>query len=276
MVLAPVVRGRKGEYGKLLEEMRAQGYARAVVDGELRRLDEEIELDKKFKHDISIVVDRLVMKEGLRKRLAESIEAASQLAEGLVEVELIDGAGRPGADAVARARRCCRGPSAGKRGEVLVFSEKFACLNCGTSMPELEPRIFSFNSPHGCLRALPRARLPAGDRPRADRPRPDALDLRGRARAVDEGGLDLPPAPARGGRRGERHRRRRRPGRTCPTRDRELLLEGTGDERHTITYRNRFGRRRQLHGPLRRHARTASSAATRTPTRRTPASGSSR
>ncbi|HEX5956911.1 MAG TPA: excinuclease ABC subunit UvrA, partial [Solirubrobacterales bacterium] len=93
MVLAPVVRGRKGEYGKLLEEMRAQGYARAVVDGELRRLDEAIELDKKFKHDISIVVDRLVMKEGLRKRLTESIEAASQLGEGLVEVELLDGGG---------------------------------------------------------------------------------------------------------------------------------------------------------------------------------------
>jgi len=85
MVLAPLVRGRKGEYGKLLEEMRGQGYARAVIDGELRRLDEPIDLDKKYKHDISIVVDRLVMKEGLRKRLAESLEAASQLGEGLVE-----------------------------------------------------------------------------------------------------------------------------------------------------------------------------------------------
>ena len=90
MVLAPVVRERKGEYGRMLEDMRQQGYARAVVDGELRRLDEEIVLDKKFKHDISIVVDRLVMKEGVRKRLAESVEAASQLAEGLVEVELLD------------------------------------------------------------------------------------------------------------------------------------------------------------------------------------------
>src|ERR671914_328734 len=93
MVLAPVVRERKGEYGKLLEEMRAQGYARAVVDGELRRLDEEIVLDKKYKHDVSIVVDRLVMKEGIRKRLSESIEAASQLAEGLIEVETIEPAG---------------------------------------------------------------------------------------------------------------------------------------------------------------------------------------
>ena len=146
MVLAPVVRERKGEYGRLLEEMRQQGYARAVVDGELRRLDEEIVLDKRFKHDIAIVIDRLVMKEGLRKRLAESIEAASGLADGLVEVELIERS--QGGGEVAGAQTLS-GPSAGKRGEVLVFSEKFACLNCGTSMPEIEPRIFSFNSPHG-------------------------------------------------------------------------------------------------------------------------------
>src|SRR5213075_2936116 len=181
MVLAPIVRGRKGEYGRQLEEMRGQGYVRAVIDGELRRLDEEIDLDKKFKHDISVVVDRLVMKEGIRKRLSESIEAASQLSEGLVEIEMVkarsdeDPAGadagaqkespsrRRGQEVLAGAEqpagigvdeapgvKVLSGPSAGKRGEVLVFSEKFACLNCGTSMPELEPRIFSFNSPHGC------------------------------------------------------------------------------------------------------------------------------
>src|SRR5204863_6592084 len=86
MVMAPVVRGRKGEYGRLLDEMRAQGYARARIDGELRRLDEQIELDKKFKHDISVVVDRLVMKEVVRKRLSESGEAASQPADRLVEL----------------------------------------------------------------------------------------------------------------------------------------------------------------------------------------------
>ena len=130
MVMAPVVRGRKGEYGRLLDEMRAQGYARARIDGELRRLDERIELDKKFKHEISIVVDRLVMKEGVRKRLSESVEAASQLADGLVEVETLD--------------------DGGAEDEAMLFSERFACLECGTSMPELEPRIFSFNSPHGC------------------------------------------------------------------------------------------------------------------------------
>ncbi len=127
MVMAPVVRGRKGEYGKLLEQMRLEGYSRVKVDGELLRLDEEIVLDKKFKHDVSVVVDRLVMKPELRRRLSESVEAAAGLAGGLVEVELVD------------------------RGEAgtMLFSERFACLNCGTSIPELEPRIFSFNSPHG-------------------------------------------------------------------------------------------------------------------------------
>ena len=109
MVLAPVVRGRKGEYGRMLEEMRAQGYARAVIDGELRRLDEEIELDKKFKHDISIVVDRLVMKEGVRKRLAESLEAASQLAAGSSRSSCWTAAARASGSPTATAppaRRC--------------------------------------------------------------------------------------------------------------------------------------------------------------------------
>jgi excinuclease ABC subunit A len=125
MVMAPVVRGRKGEYGKLFEELRAEGYTRVKVDGELRRLEEDIVLDKKFKHDISVVVDRLVMRDDVRRRLADSIETAVALAEGLVEVEEVDS------------------------GEVKTYSERFACLHCGTSMPELEPRMFSFNSPHG-------------------------------------------------------------------------------------------------------------------------------
>src|ERR671928_1930388 len=125
MVLAPVVRGRKGEYGKLFDELRAEGYTRVRVDGELRRLEEDITLDKKFKHDISVVVDRLVMRPDVRRRLADSIETAVALAEGLVEVEEVDS------------------------GEVKTYSERFACLHCGTSMPELEPRMFSFNSPHG-------------------------------------------------------------------------------------------------------------------------------
>ncbi len=130
MVMAPVVRGRKGEYGRMLEGLRGDGFARAKVDGTLRMLEEEIVLDKKFKHDISVVVDRLVMRDDLRKRLADSIETAVRLADGIVEIEIVP-------------------RESDEQPRVLTFSEKFACLNCGSSMPELEPRIFSFNSPHG-------------------------------------------------------------------------------------------------------------------------------
>ncbi|MGI8661122.1 MAG: excinuclease ABC subunit UvrA [Thermoleophilaceae bacterium] len=129
MVSAPMIRGRKGEYGKLFEELRSEGFTRVNVDGELRRLEEEITLDKRYKHDISVIVDRLVMRPDLRKRLADSIETAVARAEGIVDIELV--------------------PDGGGQGEVRTFSERFACLHCGTSMPELEPRMFSFNSPHG-------------------------------------------------------------------------------------------------------------------------------
>jgi excinuclease ABC subunit A len=129
MVLAPVVRGRKGEYGRLFDELRAEGFTRVKVDGELRRLEEDIVLDKKFKHDIAVVIDRLVMRPDLRKRLADSIETAVARAEGLVDIEDVESE------------------------EVATYSDRFMCLHCGTSMPELEPRMFSFNSPHGaCAR----------------------------------------------------------------------------------------------------------------------------
>jgi excinuclease ABC subunit A len=251
MVLAPVVRGRKGEYAKLLAEMRAQGYARAVVDGELRRLDEEITLDKKFKHDISIVVDRLVMKEGVRKRLAESIEAAAQLADGIIEVELLpdrgpDGAGRAAQDVTdgdGRGGRVLTGPSAGKRGQVLVFSERFACLNCGASMPEIEPRIFSFNSPHGACQRCHGLGFQRVIDPELIVPDPTL--------SISEGALDPWTKAA-----SMYHRRlleavaeaagidTETPWRELSEEDRRLLLEGTGDQRYTVSYRNRFGRRR--------------------------------
>jgi excinuclease ABC subunit A len=129
MVLAPIVRGRKGEYGKQFDELRSEGFTRVKVDGEIRLLEEDIVLDKKFKHDISVVVDRLVMKPDARKRLADSVETAVALADGILEIETV--------------------PRDGGEPEVHTFSERFACLHCGISMPELEPRIFSFNSPHG-------------------------------------------------------------------------------------------------------------------------------
>ena len=261
MVLAPVVRGRKGEYGRLLAELRAQGYARAVIDGELRRLDEEIELDKKRKHDISVVVDRLVMKEGVRKRLAESIEAASQLADGIIEVELVpghgarDGDGRAldasgagrGADPTnggrAAGAKVLSGPSAGKRGEVLVFSERFACLNCGASMPEIEPRIFSFNSPHGACERCHGLGFQRVIDPELIVPDPTlsiaegALEPWNKAASMYHRRLLEAVAEAAGI---DTHVAWR----DLPEEHRRLLLEGTGDQRHTISYRNRFGRRR--------------------------------
>ena len=123
-VNAPVVRDRKGEYRDLLEHLRAEGFTRVKVDGEQRLLEDEITLDKKFKHTIEVVVDRLVMKADLRTRLWQSIETAVALAEGLVVIDVVDG-------------------------EELTFSERFACPEHGVSLPELQPRIFSFNSPHG-------------------------------------------------------------------------------------------------------------------------------
>jgi excinuclease ABC subunit A len=124
-VNAPVVRDRKGEYKDVLDELRREGFTRVKVDGEQRLLEDEIVLDKKFKHTIEVVVDRLVIKPDLRTRLWQSVETATQLAEGLVSVDLVD------------------------EGKELLFSENFACPDHGVSLPELQPRIFSFNSPHG-------------------------------------------------------------------------------------------------------------------------------
>src|SRR4051794_41060847 len=129
MVMAPIVRGRKGEYGKQLEELRSEGFTRAKIDGEIHLLEEPVALDKRYKHDISVVVDRLVMRRDLRKRLADSVETAVALADGMVEIETV--------------------PRGDDKPEIVTYSERFACLHCGLSMPELEPRSFSFNSPHG-------------------------------------------------------------------------------------------------------------------------------
>src|SRR5688500_9455467 len=107
MVLAPIVRGRKGEYGRPLQELRQEGFTRVKVDGELRMLEEEIVLDKKYKHDISVVVDRLVMRPDLRKRLADSVETAVSLADGILDIEILD-------------------PDGGES-EIRTFSERFAC-----------------------------------------------------------------------------------------------------------------------------------------------------
>jgi excinuclease ABC subunit A len=225
MVLAPIVRGRKGEYGKLFAELRADGYTRVKVDGELRLLEDPIELDKKFKHDISVVVDRLVMRHDVRKRLADSIETASGLADAIVEVELLPARGEDGP------------------GTVLTFSERFACLKCGTSMPELEPRMFSFNSPHGACERCTGLGSQREIDPELIVPDP-ALSIAEGALApwansssnyyeqiseaiAERYGVDL-----------------EKPWHELKEQDRELFLYGTNGEPVQVTYRNRYGRRR--------------------------------
>lgn len=123
-VLAPVVRARKGEHTKLLEDARKNGYVRARIDGEVHDLGEPIELEKKKKHTIEIVIDRLVVRDGIQKRLSESIEAAMGLTGGLIVINSGDG-------------------------EDTTYSQHFSCADCGVSLPELEPRMFSFNNPAG-------------------------------------------------------------------------------------------------------------------------------
>ncbi len=217
-VNAPVVRDRKGEYKDVFDHLRAEGFTRVKVDGEQRLLEEEIALDKKFKHTIEVVVDRLVMKADLRTRLAQSIETAVALAEGLVVIDVVDG-------------------------ETSTFSERFACPEHGVSLPELQPRIFSFNSPHG---ACPRC-TGLGSQQEID---PDLL-VPDPTLSIAEGALvpwsvgnssfyesviqaiadrweiDLD-----------------KPWQELSPKHQELFLYGTKGERVYVQYRNRMGRRR--------------------------------
>lgn len=128
MVMAPLVRGRKGEHAKIMDQMRKAGYVRMFVDGEVRTLDEEIKLEKNKKHSLSVVIDRLAVRDGITQRLTDSVETALKLAEGLVEINVIGV-------------------------ETQMYSENFACSDCGISLPEIEPRLFSFNNPMGACPA---------------------------------------------------------------------------------------------------------------------------
>ena len=222
LVMAPLIRDRKGEYGKLFEGLRADGYARVKVDGELRMLDEEIELDRKFKHSISVVVDRLVIREGVRKRLADSIETAVALGGGIVEVETA--------------------PEKGE-GELMTFSESFACLKCGVSMPELEPRIFSFNSPHGaCERCSG-----LGSQMEID----EELIIPDPSLSIEAGALA--PWAASSSNYYEQITQAlaaeydvdmTAPWQSLTKAERDYFLHGTGKNAVEVTYRNRYGRER--------------------------------
>jgi excinuclease ABC subunit A len=221
MVMAPVVRGRKGEYGKLLKDLAESGYARVRVDGELYELPVELGLDRNYRHDIEVVVDRLVVREGIERRLTDSVETALELAERLVLVETVE-----------------------RDGESMLFSENFTCTNCGASIAEIQPRTFSFNSPHGaCSRCDG-----LGSRLEID---PDLL-VPNEELSVNEGAI-VPWANSQTEYHGsvlqglaEKY------GidldaqwRELPEEHRSLILYGTGDERIYVSYRNRYGRRRQ-------------------------------
>jgi excinuclease ABC subunit A len=223
-VLAPVVRGRKGEYEGLLEELASQGYTRARVDGELRDLG--VKADDKLAryemHTIEVVVDRLVRREGIERRLTDSLETALRLAEGVAEVEVVPKEGDP---------------------DILTFSQHLACPNDGTSFPELAPRNFSFNSPYG---ACPRCDG-LGTRFEVDPelvvPNPDLT--------IDEGAV----APWSGARGEYFHRvlgavaeaygfRMNVPFKKLTKAQQKILLYGSGTKQVHVQYRNRYGRTR--------------------------------
>ncbi len=223
MVMAPIVRGRKGEYGKQLQELRGEGFTRVKVDGELRQLDEEIVLNKKYKHDISVVVDRLVMRPDLRKRLADSVETAVALADGIIEIETV--------------------PRGGEKPSVLTYSERFACLYCGISMPELEPRSFSFNAPHG---ACPRC-TGLGSQMEID----PELVVPDPSLSLNEGAI----LPWSSGATGYYEQITQAiadryevdvdaPWEELPSEQQDLFLYGTNGDKLYVSYRNRMGRKR--------------------------------
>ncbi len=216
---APIVRDRKGEFRDRFEELRNEGFSRIKVDGEQHSLDEPPALDKKFKHTIEVVVDRLVMKEDIRTRLTQSVETALQLAEGLLVVDLVD------------------------QSESRTYSQNFACPEHGVSLPELQPRIFSFNSPHG---ACPRCTgLGAQQEIDPDLLVPDA------SLSIDDGAL-VPWAVGGSGfyesviaAIADRYE--------IPTdtswsglteQQQDYFLYGTGGDKVYVQYRNRMGRRR--------------------------------
>src|SRR5712691_3094578 len=217
-VNGPVVRDRKGEYKDVFEELRAEGFTRVKVDGETKLLEEPIELNKKLKHTIEVVVDRLVMKPDLRTRLAQSVETAAALADGLVAIDVVGGAST-------------------------TFSERFACPEHGVGLPELQPRVFSFNSPHG---ACPRC-TGLGAQQEID---PDLL-VPDPTLSLADGAL-VPWAVGNSnfyesviGAIADRYEiDLDKPWQELSEEQQNRFLYGTKGERVYVTYRNRMGRRR--------------------------------
>ena len=218
-VLAPVVRGRKGEYEGLLSDLAKQGFARARIDGEVRELTEEIKLDRYYQHTIEVVVDRLVRKEGMSQRLTQSLETALTLTEGVADIEI-------------------------EGGPTLTFSQHLACSKCGLSFEDLQPRNFSFNSPYG---ACPEC-SGIGTRYQVD----PELVIADPDLSMNEGAVSMWASNRM------RYYYRLLSGlgevfgfsMDTPWRDlsdevKDKILYGTGEERITVHYTNRFGRKRQ-------------------------------
>ena len=218
-VLAPVIRGRKGEYEAMLKDLASQGFARARIDGEVRDLTEDIKLDRYYQHTIEVVVDRLVSKPGIDQRLTQSLETALGLTEGVVDIDVIDG-------------------------QTLTFSQHLACPLDGFSFEELQPRNFSFNSPYGaCVECSG-----IGTRFQVDAdlviPDPD--------RSIADGAV----APWSGNKMKYFQRMLEgiaeemgfsltTPWKDLPAKVRKAILQGTGERKIRVSYANRFGRKRE-------------------------------
>jgi excinuclease ABC subunit A len=219
LVLAPVVRGRKGEYETLLSDLAKEGFSRARVDGEVRDLTEEIRLDRYYQHTIEVIVDRLVRKEGMEQRLTQSLETALSLAEGVADIEITDGS-------------------------TLTFSQHLACSRCGLSFEDLQPRNFSFNSPYGACTVC----SGIGTRYQVDA----ELVIGDPELSLNEGAIPMWSSNRMryyhrllNGLSGVLGFSMDTPWRDLPDGIREKILHGTGDERITVEYINRFGRKRK-------------------------------
>ncbi len=219
-ILAPVIRGRKGEYEQLLKDLVRDGFSRALIDGEVRDLTDDISLDRYFQHTIEVVVDRLVRKDGIERRLTDSLETALKLTDGIAHVAIEDG-------------------------PTISFSRHFACPECGLSFDEFQPRNFSFNSPYG---ACPEC-SGIGTRYQVDHD----LVVPQRERSLSDGAI----APWRGRHRMTYYQRLLTavagaegidmdlPFADLSAAHQDLLMNGGGDDAYTITYQNRFGRTRR-------------------------------
>ena len=224
LIMAQVVRGKKGEHRKVLEHIRHEGYVRVRVDGEIHDVNDEIRLEKTKKHTIEVVIDRLVVRDGIRQRLADSMETALKLGEGVAYVQIVDG-------------------------ELMMFSENFACVDCGISLPESAPRMFSFNNPYGACPectglgshmefdeelVLPDPTLSVGDGAIAPISRNvNSYAMCAMDAVLRQHGYSLET-----------------PWQEIDRKTRDVLLHGSDGERFTFRYTNMFGENKEYHVPF--------------------------